>query len=184
MESPTPSRRWPRFVVGVLLLAVVVLVLTSDLSSDLSGPVLRDRLLSWGPWGPIAFVVAFALLQPFGLSAHVFIIAASLVWSPLPGAALSWLGATAAGCVAFGFARWMGRGWVQSRLPSRLVRWDQRLADHGFRTVLVLRLLFFTLGPMQLMLGVSKVRFGAFVLGTMLGVLPVIVLRATSAPGS
>jgi uncharacterized membrane protein YdjX (TVP38/TMEM64 family) len=40
-----------------------------------------------------------------------------------------------------------------------------------------LRLLFFTFGPMQFMLGVSRVRFLPFVTASALGVLPLIVLE-------
>lgn len=100
------------------------------------------------------------------------------MWAPQWAAALSWLGVMLAGCVAFGVARWMGRGWVQARLPARLRQWDDRLAAHGFRTVLVMRLLFFTFGPMQLMLGVSQVRFGAFLLGSAIGLAPVVVVES------
>ena len=55
---------------------------------------------------------------------------------------------------------------------------DGKLATHGFRTVLVMRLLLFTFGPMQLMLGVSKVRFGSYLAASALGMLPMIALES------
>ncbi len=101
-------------------------------------------------------------------------IAASLVWSPALALPLSWTGATLAGCTAFGFARFIGRDWVQGRIPERVQGYDEALVTKGFRTVLVLRLTLFTFGPMQLMLGVSKVRLRPYVLGTALGLLPLV----------
>jgi uncharacterized membrane protein YdjX (TVP38/TMEM64 family) len=169
-----PGRRILRFVLGFAFLGLVLVVLFGGFHENLDADRVRAWLLASGVWGPILFLVAFALLQPVGVSAHVFILAASFVWPPAVALGLSWTGTVAAGCVAFAFARFVGHQWVQRRLPRRLHGYDEALATHGFRTVLLLRLMFFTFGPMQLMLGVSKVRFGPFVLGTALGVLPMI----------
>lgn len=170
--------RWPKFVVGLVILAAVVALVLSGAYESMSPAGIRERVLSWGVWGPVLFVLAFALLQPVGVAAHVFIVAATLVWSPLESLALSMTGALAASSIAFWFARWMGRDWVQSRLPARLQRWDGKLATHGFRTVLVMRLLLFTFGPMQLMLGVSRVRFASYLAASALGLFPMIALES------
>lgn len=155
---------------GLLYLLLVVGVLAFDLDVAKSQAWLQQA----GGWGLLVFVVVFALLQPLGVASHLFVVSAALVW-PLPLALLaSWVGALAAGCVAFAFARFVGREWVQQRLPARLRIWDERLATQGFRTVLTMRLLLFTFGPMQLMFGVSKVRFWAFVAGSALGLLPML----------
>lgn len=176
MERAPRRWPWPKFVAGLVVLGLAIALLTSDLSGSTSAAALKQQLLALGPWGPVLFVVAFALLQPLGVAAHVFIVAASLVWTPLPGLVLSWIGALAAASTSFWFARWMGHEWVQSRLPAKLRRWDAKLATHGFRTVLVMRLLLFTFGPMQLMLGVSKVRFAAYLAASAIGLLPMIAL--------
>jgi uncharacterized membrane protein YdjX (TVP38/TMEM64 family) len=171
-------RRWPKVLVGLVLLAAVVALLMSDVHRSLDPAEIRARLLTWGPWGPAAFLLAFALLQPIGVSAHVFIVAATLVWSPRDGVLLSWVGVLLSSSVAFWFARWMGHEWVQSRLPARLRRWDGALATHGFRTVLLMRLVLFTFGPMQFMLGISRVRFVPYLVATALGVLPMIAIES------
>jgi uncharacterized membrane protein YdjX (TVP38/TMEM64 family) len=170
-------------VVGVLLLAAIIALLSSGALSGLSAEEMKAQLLASGPWGPIGFVIAFGLLQPLGLSSHLFIVAAALVWGPVLGMSLSWLGILVGSTVAFVFARWMGRDWVQKRLPARLRRWDNALGQRGFRTVLVMRLLLFTFGPMQLMLGVSTVRFVPFFLGSALGVLPLLALESWVGAG-
>lgn len=181
--DPPASRLWPRILVAAVLAAAVVAVVLSGGPGALSPSVIKTRLLDAGPWGPVVFVVAYAALQPFGFSSHAFIVAAALVWTPEIGIALSWLGTLASSTVAFVFARWMGREWVQRRLPARLRRWDDALAARGFRTVLVMRLLLFTFGPMQLMLGVSAVRFVPFLAATALGVLPLIVVESYVGAG-
>lgn len=173
-----PKRRWRilRFALGLVVLAAAIALLVSGVFEDLSAESVRSWLTNSGPWGPVLFLVSFALLQPFGFAAHVFIIGASLVWPAPIAFGLSWVGTVAAGCAAFGFARFMGRDWVRERLPERLRKYDERLESDGFRTVLVLRLLFFTFGPMQFMFGVSRVGFAQFLGGTALGVVPMIAL--------
>ncbi len=175
--------RWLRVGIGVLVVAAIITTLVLGGPGTLTASALKSRLLESGPWGPLAFVLAFAVLQPFGFSAHVFIVAATLVWSPPVGMALSWIGTMLSSVFAFYFARWMGRDWVQRRLPKRLHKWDKALATHGFRTVLVMRLMLFTFGPMQLMLGVSKVRIVPFLAATAIGVLPLIALESYVGAG-
>ncbi|MGH1344094.1 MAG: TVP38/TMEM64 family protein [Nannocystales bacterium] len=172
MNPDRARAKWLKFALGLLFLAAVLSVLFGGFYEDFDAAQVRAWLQASGIWGPIVFLLAFAILQPVGLSAHVFIIAASLVWPATLALPLSWAGATLAGCTAFGFARFVGYDWVQQRIPERLAGYDEALATKGVRTVLVLRLTFFTFGPMQLMLGVSKVRFGPYVLGTALGLLP------------
>lgn len=173
-----PRARWPRILAGLALLGAVLALVLGDFDTSLSPHAVRERLLGWGVWGPVLFVLAFGLLQPFGFAAHVFIVGASLVWTPWIGAGLSWLGVMLSSACAFGFARWMGREWVQKRLPPRLRRWDEALATRGFRTVLLMRLLLFTFGPMQLMLGVSNVGFASYMFATAIGVVPMIVIES------
>lgn len=163
-----PSRA--RLLLGLVYVALVVTVIVADVDVAQAQAWLRGA----GPWGLVAFVAAFALLQPLGVAAHVFIVAAALVWPPWVALVASWTGAVLAGCVAFWFARTVGHAWVQARLPPTLRAWDERLAQRGFRSVVTLRLLLFTFGPMQLMLGVSRVRVVAFVAGSAVGLLPMI----------
>lgn len=183
MDPVRARRRWLRFFLGLSILGGLIALVLSGVTEDLSPASIRAHLLGSGAWGPVLFVLAFAALQPFGLSAHVFIVGAALVWPPLVALGLSWLGAVAAGCTSFGFARFMGREWVQARLPERVRRYDERLATRGFETVLVMRLLLFTFGPMQLMFGVSRVRFVPFVLASAIGLLPMVAVESFVGAG-
>ena len=89
---------------------------------DLDGndELIRAALTDAGPWGPVAFVVLFALLEPFGAPGFVFLIAAATLWPFSLAVAVNWVGATGAGLVGFVFARYMGRDWVSTRMPRNL----------------------------------------------------------------
>lgn len=130
--------------------------------------LLRDL----GAAGYILYIVAFALLEPFGVLGLFFVVPAGIVWPTWLAFLLSLAGATGAGVVGALFARFVARDWVESRLPTRFRRFDQRLAEHGLRTVIVVRLLFFLSPLAHWALGLSLVRLRPLILGTFLGFIP------------
>ena len=133
---------------------------------------LRDA----GAWGGLFFVVAYSCLQPLGVRSILFLLSAPMIWDPFTAFFLSWAGTMGASIAAFGFARFVAREWVQRRLPRGIRRLDDRLVTQGLRTVLLLRLIFYTTPTLQYGLGVSRVAFGPFLLGTVLGVAPLTAL--------
>lgn len=153
----------------------------SGLLSSLDLETVRGLVAGAGPWGPSAFVLAFGLLQPFGVSAHLFVLSAALAWRPGAAILAAWSGSMVSAVVAFVTARYLARDAIQGLVPPRLRRWDEALAQSGFQTVLVLRLLFWTTFVVQLMYGLSRVRWRDYLLATALGNLPLIVLEVLFA---
>ena len=120
---------------------------------------LARRLVELGPWGYVAFIAAYATLQPFGLPGTVFVVAAPLIW-PWPIAfALSMTGTMAASSVGFSFARFVARDWIAPRVPARFRKYEDGLAERAFATVFMLRLIFWMPPLLHAFFGVSKVRF-------------------------
>jgi len=118
-----------------------------------------DKLVALGVWGYVAFVVAYAVLQPFGLPGTVFIFAAPLIW-PWPVAfGLSMTGTMAATSVGFLFSRFVARDWLAPRIPQRFKRYDEALERRAFGTVLTLRFIFWMPPLLHAFFGISKVRF-------------------------
>jgi membrane protein DedA with SNARE-associated domain len=69
----------------------------------------------------------------------------------------------------FAFARFIGRNWVEDRMPARLRLWDERLAGRGVTGVIVFRLIFFLNPASHWALGLSSVPAPAAFFGTMIG---------------
>ena len=89
-------------------------------------------MLAWlqeaGAWGGVLFISAYCVLQPLGVRSLFFLLTAPVIWDPATAFALSWAGTVAASIAAFGFARFVARGWVQRHLPPGIRRLDDRLA--------------------------------------------------------
>jgi uncharacterized membrane protein YdjX (TVP38/TMEM64 family) len=139
--------------------------------------VARETLLDMGPWGYLAFVGAYAALQPFGVPGTVFVVAAPLVW-PWPIAfGLSMIGTMAASMVGFSFARFVARDWIAAKIPARFRRYDDALARRAFVTVFTLRLIFWMPPLLHAFFGVSKIRFSTHFWGSLAGyVLPLLLV--------
>jgi uncharacterized membrane protein YdjX (TVP38/TMEM64 family) len=135
---------------------------------------LLDEL---GPLGALLYVSAFACFEPFFVPGFLFVLAAATVWPFWTVYGLSLLGAVGAGIVGFGFARFLARDWVATRIPQRFRGYDEQLAGpRGLQAVVVVRLIFFLAPPAHWVLGLSQVRFTPFVFGTALGFAPTMAL--------
>lgn len=136
----------------------------------------RLALVELGPWGYLAFVAAYAVLQPFGVPGTVFILLAPLIW-PWPQAfALSFVGTMSASVVGFSFARFVARDWLSARIPQRFRRYDRALEERAFATVVTLRFIFWMPPLLHAFFGVSRVPFWTHFWGSALGyLLPLLV---------
>jgi uncharacterized membrane protein YdjX (TVP38/TMEM64 family) len=161
-----------RLAVGLFAIGVGVWLYASGTDAATDPAEMRAWLQQAGAWGGVLFISAYCVLQPLGVRSLFFLLTAPLVWEPATAFALSWTGTVAASVAAFAFARFVARGWVQRRLPPGIRRLDDRLASRGLRTVLLLRLFFYTAPTLQFALGVSRVKLGPFLAGTLLGIVP------------
>jgi len=165
--------RGSKVAVVLLVIAVMALAYRFGLLEQFRDPSrAKQTLVELGPWGYLAFVVAYAALQPFGVPGTVFVFAAPLIW-PWPTAfALSMVGTMAASVIGFSFARFVARDWVASKIPARFRRYDDALEKRAFQTVVLLRFIFWMPQVLHFFLGVSKVRFSTHFWGSALGYVP------------
>jgi uncharacterized membrane protein YdjX (TVP38/TMEM64 family) len=172
---PRPN---PKLVAVLTVVAILVLLQQLGIFRQFADPAsVRDALIRLGPWGYLAFVVAYAALQPFGVPGTVFVFAAPLIW-PWPIAfGLSMTGTMAASVVGFSFARFVARDWLATKIPPRFRKYDDALEQRAFKTVLLLRFIFWMPPLLHAFFGVSKVRFWTHFWGSLAGyVVPLFVV--------
>lgn len=164
-----------RKLVGRVLLISLVLVLlavaykTGVLSQFSELATARQTLQGLGVWGYAAFVLAYTLLQPFGVPGTIFVFVAPLIW-PFPIAfTLSMVGTMLASIVGFSFARYVARDWVEPRIPKRFLKYSDAIERNAFVTVALLRFVFWMPPLLHAFFGVSKVKFSTHVWGSLVG---------------
>lgn len=174
MSDSTNPRALRALKIAAVALVIAVLVVAHQLGvfQQFADPAtVKATLVRLGLWGYVAFVVAYAVLQPFGVPGTVFIMAAPLIW-PWPIAfALSMTGTMAASVVGFSFARFVARDWIATKIPDRFRKYDDALARRAFTTVVVLRFVFWMPPLLHAFFGVSKVRFWTHAAGSFVGYL-------------
>ena len=81
-----------------------------------------------------------------------------------------WVGAMLGATAAFWIGRTLGRDLAASLIGGRLKKYDDAIERNGFATVLYLRLIYFPFTPMNFGMGLTRVRFRDYFLGTALGI--------------
>ena len=181
VASPNMQRRL--IASGVLMVVVVLGMLLGGWAWLTEDGNVEDLLTDTGVVGPIIFVFVMWLTQPWGVPGFVYMVPAGIVW-PYPLAiALAWIGNMGASYLAFIFARWFAKDWVQARIPAGMHRYDRQLAEGGVWPVVILRLVFGQLPPADWLLGVSKVSTKNFLIGTGIGIIPGVVLFVVAGGG-
>ena len=115
-------------------------------------------------------------MQPLHISIYVFLLAASLVWPPVEAIIYGWLATIGCALTSFAFGRFMAREWVEAHVPEKFKKYQDRLERHTFKTVLVLRLVFFTTPMLQFMYGAVRLRFWPWLAATCIGNLPTVIV--------
>lgn len=164
--------------------AVVLLVRTAGL------PDVRGAVAASGIWAPVLFVLLTGAVTVTPVPRTVFTVAAGVLFGSAAGVLLAVMGTVLAATVAFWLVRLVGARFVERHADRPAVRWIRaRLDRSGLLAVLSLRLVpmvpFFALNYAA---GLSGVRFGPYVLGTLIGILPgtvaVVVLGDAATGGS
>ena len=157
----------------VLLLVVLVLLFIFGVFDFLHD---RERIESFfndsGLFGPVLYVLAFVAAQPLSLPGAALIIPATFVWDWWEVFAYSMLGGIIASSLGFSISRWLAQDWVRRRLPQRFIGWEKRFVDHALLSTIALRLVTGYAPAADWFLGISKVRWREFIIGTILGLIP------------
>jgi uncharacterized membrane protein YdjX (TVP38/TMEM64 family) len=107
------------------------------------------------------------------LPASVMTITGGLAFGPAWGTLAALGGATMRACSQFAVARLLGREVVARLLKGRVASLDQRIGEHGFKAVLLIRLIpNLPFDVQNYGLGFSRVRFSAYAPATFLGMIP------------
>lgn len=165
-----------KIAIAALVASLIAWVYVSGTYQEFDPATMRVWFRDAGAWGGLLFIAAYSVLQPFGVNGLVFLLSAPLIWSPTDAFLLNWAGTVGTGLFSYAGARFVVRDWLQERLPRWVRRFDDRLQTHGFRTVLLLHLIFYTTPSVQWALGVSRVGFFPLLAGTVLGVAPFTLL--------
>ena len=142
-SEPTGTAYTSRIVIlgGILFMAILIvggfLILTVY---DFSAQAIEETILSWGVWGVFISVGLMIVHSFVPFPAEFIAIANGMIYGPVWGTIITWVGAMLGAYLAFGLSRTFGRPFVEMLVAKKnwyvLEGW---LASRSTRFVFVSR---------------------------------------------
>jgi uncharacterized membrane protein YdjX (TVP38/TMEM64 family) len=127
--------------------------------------------------GPIAARLIYIAVYIVGtvmlLPGTVLSFAGAVLFGAYEGTLYTWIGATLGATLAYLTARVLGRDFVERLFGGRFTAFDQRIREHGFTGLLIVRLLpLFPFNAVNFGCGLTGIRLRDYVLATAIGIVP------------
>jgi pyruvate/2-oxoglutarate dehydrogenase complex dihydrolipoamide dehydrogenase (E3) component/membrane protein YqaA with SNARE-associated domain len=136
----------------------------------------REAILAFGIWAPLIFIFFYILITVFFIPGSPFSILAGTIFGPIFGTLYIVLGAGIGSAITFLFTRFFGRDLIEKKFANYLKKIKEQelsLKKNGFLAVLLLRLLpIIPYNVLNYILGLTKIRFKDYFLGTVIGIIP------------
>jgi uncharacterized membrane protein YdjX (TVP38/TMEM64 family) len=158
---------------GLVLLGLLVIAVVVALTVPLPSPTdIRDWVVRLGPTAPLVFFLAHAVITTTPVPRTVFTLAAGLLFGPVWGLGLAVGASMISAVLAFALARRLGGRAIARLGPARVRALEERLCERELLTVTSTRLVGIPFAPLNYTLGVTSVRWRAYLVGTLAGLVP------------
>jgi uncharacterized membrane protein YdjX (TVP38/TMEM64 family) len=158
-------------VLVFFVITAVIIVRFTPVKEFLTAERLGLFLENAGFLAPLAFMVVYAAGVCLFVPGTLLTTLGAAIFGPYFGFLYVWLGAMVGSSLAFFIGRTLGREFAASLIGDRLRKYDEGIERNGFATVLYLRLVYFPFTPMNFGMGLTRVRFRDYFLGTALGII-------------
>jgi phospholipase D1/2 len=168
-------RLWlPGIAIGAALLAVVrALNSASGFAAVTSALAGTPQMTSVFWIGVAAFLLAQLALIPL----EAVVVLSGIILGGLTGGLVAFAGACGAAVIGYAAGRLLGTSRLASWMSRRAYRSARQLGARGVIGVAMLRMTSIaSAGSVSLICGAAKVPFGAFLIGSILGLMPVVIV--------
>jgi uncharacterized membrane protein YdjX (TVP38/TMEM64 family) len=170
--SHTKSKTVIKAVILVaFIVTAILLVQFTPIKDYLTAEKLTGLKDAAGWWGPLVFIVMYAVGICLFLPGTLLTGLGAALFGPYLGTVVNWMGAMIGASAAFLIGRTLGREYAASLIGDKLKKYDDAIERNGFATVLYLRLVYFPFTPMNFGMGLTKVHFRDYFIGTGLGII-------------
>ena len=168
-------------MLAALLIAVLAVVHFSQLGEYLKVSnidLLQQKLSAFGGLAPLIFLVGGALVITLGVPRAVVSILGGLVFGLLGGIMLALVAVLLGSSIIFLLTKWLGRPLFKQKIGGYLKAIENHTKTDGFLMVIILRQLPLTSLLINMLIGLTSVSMGIFILGSIVGLLPEIIIFA------
>ena len=154
------------FIIGAILL-----VRHTPVRDYLTAEAMGTFLDRAGLWAPLVFIAIYAVGVSLFVPGTLLTGLGAAIFGPYWGFVYVWFGAMIGSSAAFIIGRTLGREFAAGLIGDRLKKYDDAIEHNGLAAVLYLRLVYFPFTPMNFGMGLTRVRFRDYCLGTGLGII-------------
>jgi phospholipase D1/2 len=141
----------------------------------------EHEVRSWS-FAPLIVVLVYVASGLIVTPVTLTIGATALLFGPLLGSLYAFAGMLVEGSVVYAIGRYAARDlidqWLAKRVGSKLDLFNRQLERRGFIAIALMRLTPTPYTLQNVLAGASRIRLRDFLLGTAIGILPVIALMA------
>jgi len=156
---------------AAFIIVAVTIIRFTPVKEFLTREALSRFLEAAGFWAPLAFVLVYTAGICFFVPGTLLTALGAALFGAYWGFLYVWIGAMAGASAAFWIGRTLGREFATTLIGDRLKKYDDAIERNGFATVLYLRLVYFPFTAMNFGMGLTKVRFWDYFLGTAFGII-------------
>jgi len=135
---------------------------------------VRKSIESHGPvQARLIYIAVYIVGTVILLPGSVLSFAGAVLFGAYEGTLYTWIGATIGATLAYLVGRLLGRDFVEQLFGGRFAVFDQRIREHGFTGLLIIRLLpIFPFNAVNFGCGLTDIRLRDYVLATAIGIVP------------
>lgn len=133
------------------------------------------QILSRNWWGPVLFIVFYSVRPLVLFPASVLTVLGGLAFGPIWGSLWTIVAANLSAAVTYGVGRFFGSQAIIDRMGAVFGSYFDRAMARPFETTLIMRLVYLPFDLVGYAAGFLSLNFGAFMVGSFLGMLPGIV---------
>jgi uncharacterized membrane protein YdjX (TVP38/TMEM64 family) len=163
-----------KILVGAVVLAAMLwAVFFVDVRESLTQGM--EWVSGLGVWGPVVFVLIYAISAILMLPGSVMTLGAGILFGLTQGIIIILIGATLGATIAFLVSRYLARDWVAEKIAGKekYCAMDQAVGDEGWKIVLLTRLSpMFPFNVLNYAYGVTRVSLRDYFFASILGMLP------------
>ncbi len=137
-------------------------------------PAFAAWIESQGAWGPVLFILGYAIATIAFIPGSVLTLAAGAIFGLGPGVVYTFIAAVIGATGAFIVSRYVARDLVEERIANspKFGAIDQAVGNEGFKIVALLRLSpIFPFNALNYLLGLTRVSLGNYVAAS-IGMIP------------
>ena len=168
-------------LLAALLITVLAMVRFSPLGEYLkvsNVEALQQKLYEFGGLAPLIFLIGGAFVITLGVPRAVVSILGGLVFGLFGGILLALVAALLGSTIIFLLTKWLGRPLFKQKVGGYLKAIENHTKADGFLLVIIMRQLPLTSLLINVLIGLTSISLGIFLLGSIVGLLPETIIFA------